>query len=155
MKTMKRIVVALLGIIMMLSLAACGAEKTVTLRGDMTNQMGGTPATDTWTLTAKGDTIQTMKEVVEIDLSAFDDATKEYMVSALDSAVPATDIDGVVYTCGMQGDTYVMNLSVDCTVDNAVKGAVDAGLLTVDGNAKRISLKATQAELEKQGFVVQ
>lgn len=154
MKSMKRIVVALLGIMMLLSLAACGAEKTVTLRGDMSSQMG-VPATDTWTLTAKGDTIQTMNEVVEIDLSSFDEETQNLMVTQLDSLIlePAKGIDGVTCSSRMNGGTYTVEMTIDCTGD-AVKKAADAGLVTVDGNADKISLKQTQSSLTSQGFVV-
>lgn len=154
MKTMKRIVVAVLAIMMMLSLAACGAEKTVVLRGDMSAQMG-VPSTDTWTLTAKGDTIQTMNEVVEIDLSSYDEATQNLMVSSLDSMIlePAKGIDGVTCTSKVNNGVYTVEMTIDCTGD-AVKKAADAGLISVDGNADRLSLKQTQSSLTSQGFVV-
>lgn len=157
MKTMKQISTLFAAIVMALSLAACGggAEKTVVLRGDVTDDMGGIPTTDTWTLTAKGDIVQTLKEVFELDLSEYDDETREYFTSLLDSLIlePAKDIEGVTATSRMTGTTYVVEMTIDCT-GNAVKEAVAADLLEVDGNADFISLKQTQASLEQQGYEV-
>lgn len=156
MKNMRQISALFLAVVMALSLAACGgAEKTVVLRGDVTDDMGGIPTTDTWTLTAKGDVVQTMKEVFELDLSEYDDETRDYFTSMLDSLIlePAEGIEGVECTSKMTGTTYLVELTVDCT-GSAVKEAAEAGILTVDGNADTISLKQTQASLEQQGYEV-
>ena len=156
MKNMRQISALFLAVVMALSLAACGgAEKTVVLRGDVTDDMGGIPTTDTWTLTAKGDVVQTMKEVFELDLSEYDDETRDYFTSMLDSLIlePAEGIEGVECTSNMTGTTYLVELTVDCT-GSAVKEAAEAGILTVDGNADIISLKQTQASLEQQGYEV-
>ena len=155
MKTMRRIVTILLAIVMVLSFAACGgSEKTVTLRGDISDQTG-MPTTDTWTLTAKGDTLQNLTEVLEIDLSEYDDATKEYVSSTMSNLImePAKDIEGITCTDKSEGTTYTIEMAVDCTGD-AVKQAVEAGILTIDGTSDRISLKQTQSALEGQGYEV-
>lgn len=156
MKIMKQISALLLGIIMVLSLAACSqSEKVVVLRGDMTAEMSGIPTIDTWTLTAKGDTVKTVKEVFELDLSEYDDETIKALTSSFESLMvePAKKIDGVECTAQMKGNTYVIELTVNCSGD-AVKKAAEADLLTIDGTSDRISLKQTQSSLEKQGYKV-
>ena len=155
MKTMKQIAAAFLAVVMVLSLAACGAsESTVVLRGDVSDQMG-LPTTDTWTLTAKGDVVQNLKEVFEVDLSEYDEETRAYFIELVGSMLldAAEGIDGVVCTDRTEGTTYIIELTIDCTGD-AVKKAVEAGILEVDGNASAISLKETRASLESQGYKV-
>lgn len=155
MKTTKQIAVLFLVVVMALSLAACGgSEQTVVLRGDMSDQMG-VPTTDTWTLTAKGDIVQTIKEVFELDLSDYDDDTKDILISTFESLIiePAKDIDGIVCTGKLNGNTYTIEMTVDCTGD-AVKAAAELELLTIDGSAEKISLKETQNSLVGQGYEV-
>ena len=157
MKTVRQISAFFLAIVMALSLAACGAsETTVVLRGDLTKEMDGIPSTDTWTLTAKGDVIQTMKEVVEYDLSDYDDETRALFTSTFESLImgPAKEIDGLTCTSQMTDGVYSIELTVDCTGD-AVKKAAAAGILAVDDNdADFYSLKRTQSSLEQQGYKV-
>ena len=156
MKTMRRVSVCFLAIVMVLSLAACGggAETTVVLRGDLSAD-AGVPTTDTFTLTAKGDTVQTIKEVLEMDLSEYDDETKESFSALFDSLIvePAQAIDGVTCTSRTAGNIYTIEMTVDCT-GNAVKEAADAGILQIEGGSDKISLKRTQAGFEQQGYQV-
>ena len=156
MKTVKKFAAAFLAIIMVLSLTACGgAERTVVLRGDTTEERGGIPTTDTWTLTAKGDIVQTLTEVLEVDLSDYDDETRDYFIALVgDAMLEAADgIEGVVCTDRTEGATYILEITVDCT-GSAIKEAVEAGLFEVDGNSSVISLKETQSSLESQGYKV-
>ena len=156
MKTMRQISVFFLAIVMALSLAACGgSETTVVLKGDLTESTGGIPATDTWTLTAKGDIVQTVKEVYEMDFSDFDQETIDLAVSMFDEMIlePAQGIKGVSCTSKMNGSTYVITLTIECK-GSTIKDAANAGILTVDGGTDAISLKQTQASLEQQGYKV-
>lgn len=156
MKTVKQMTAFFLVIVLALSLAACGSsETTVVLQGDMTDATGGIPATDTWTLTAKGDIVQTVKEVYEMDFSDFDQETIDLAVSMFDSMIlePAQGIKGVSCTSKMNGSTYVITLTIECK-GNTIKEAANAGILSVDGSADAISLKQTQASLEQQGYKV-
>lgn len=154
MKTMKRIVASLLVVGMMLTFAACGAEQTVTLQADLSE--GGMSLTDTMVLKAQGDTVQELKEIMVLDISDYDNETKDYLIEVLNSSyvVPAQDIDGVTCTDNTTDSTYTIELTVDCTNSDAIKNAVAAGLLTIDGSAGRISLKATQSGLEAGGYTV-
>ena len=156
MKTMRQISAFFLAIVMALSLAACGggSESTVVLRGDLTSSVG-VPTTDTFTLTAKGDTVKTIKEVLEMDISDYDDTSKEYLISTFESIIlePAKAINGVTCTSRTEGNIYIIEMTVECT-GNAVKEAADAGILQIDGDSDKISLKRTQASLEQQGYKV-
>ena len=156
MRPMRQIPALFLAIVMALSLAACGgSETTVTLRGDITDDMGGIPTTDTWILTAKDDVVQTIKEVLALDLSEYDDTARDSYISRLDSLTlePAKDIEGLECTSQMTDGVYTIELTVDCT-GSAVQKAVEAGLFTLDGSSNRISLEQTQASLEQQGYEV-
>ena len=155
MKITRRIAAVLLALVMVFSLAACGgSEKTVTLRGDLSDAMG-MPTTDTWTMTAKGDIVQTLNEVLEFDLSESDDETKAAIEAMMESTIvtPANDIDGIECSGKMEDGIYAIELKVDCTGD-AVSKAADAGILQIDGTSKAISLKQTQASLTSQGYEV-
>lgn len=155
MKTMKRIVVALLVVGMMLTAVACGAEQTVTMRADLSES--GMAMTDTMVLNAKGDTVQELKEIMVLDLSTYDDETKDYLISFLNASyvVPAQAINGVTCTDSTTDSSYTIELTIDCTNSDAIKEAANADILDVsDTNAGRISLKATQSGLEAAGYKV-
>ena len=155
MKTMKRIVAGLLVLAMMLTAVGCGAEQTVTLSADL-SQQAGMGMTDTMTLTAKGDTLQQLKEVMVIDLSDYDDDTKDLLISTLNESyvVPAEGIDGVTCKDTTTDSSYTIELTIDCTNSDAVKSAADAGIIAIDGNAGRLSFKTTQEGLESSGYTV-
>ena len=152
---MKKIAVILLVVAMVLALTACGAESTVVLRGDMTDDMGGIPATDTWTLNAKGDVVKSLTEVFELDLSDYDKETRDYFVALFEEYYlePSEGIDGVECVSRMDGNALILELTVECKGDT-VKKAVEARLLEVDGGTDVISLKETRSALEKQGYEV-
>lgn len=158
MKTMKRIVAGLLVVGMMLTVVGCGGggeEKTVTLRADMTAEMG-MPSTDTMTLTAKGDTIQQLKEVMEIDMSELDSETQDTIAVTMDATIlaAAEGIDGVTCNSKTTNSVYSVEFTIDCTNSDAVKAAVEAGLLELEGFTDKLSLKATQSALEASGYKV-
>ena len=155
MKTMKRIVIALLVAGMMLTAVACGAEQTLTMQADLSDS--GMTMTDTMVLKAKGDTVQELKEIVVLDISTYDEETKDYLISILNASyvVPAQSINGVTCTDTTTDSSYTIELTVDCTNSDAIKDAAAAGLLTIDNaSAGRISLKATQSGLEAAGYTV-
>ena len=156
MKTMKRIVAGLLVVGMMLAVVGCGGEeKTVTLSVDMSAEIG-LPATDTMILTAKGDTIQQLKEITEIDLADVDDDLKDLFIETLDEQLAVgQDINGVTCSSKMNGSVYTIEFTVDCTNSAAVKAASDAGLLEIEeGFIDKLSLKRTQDGLAASGYKV-
>lgn len=158
MKTMKRIVAGLLVVGMMLALVGCGSseEKTVTLRTDMSADVG-LPSTDTMILTAKGDTIQQMKEITEIDMTGFDEDYQQAIADLMDAEVVsvAEGIDGVTCTSKITNSVYTIELTIDCTNGTTVKAAAEAGIIEIeDGLIDKLSLKRTQSGLEASGYTV-
>ena len=158
MKNTKRIAALVLTLVLVLSFAACSlAEKTVVLRGDLTEDMAGIPTTDTWTLNAKGDIVKTLNEVYTFDFTDFDEESKAYDIELIASILvdPAKGIAGVECSDRMDGDTYVVELTIDCNSDT-VNAAVEAGLLALESgsSATIISLKQTISSLESQGYEV-
>ena len=144
---------------MMLALVGCeggGEEKTVTLRADITADMG-VPSTDTMILTAKGDVIQTLKEVMEIDLADIDEDLRDVFIDALDESIVsvAQGIDGITCSSNVSGSVYTVELTFDCTKSATLKVASEAGLLEIEeGLTSELSLKNTQSALEASGYEV-
>ena len=157
MKTMKRIVAGLLVVGMMLAVVGCGGEeKTVTLRADMSADMG-VPATDTMILTAKGDTIEQLKEIMEIDMSSLDADQQEAVIAIMDATIlaAAEGINGITCTSKTTNSIYSVEFTIDCTNSAAVKAASDAGLLEIEeGFIDKLSLKKTQDGLAASGYTV-
>ncbi|MCH5332561.1 MAG: hypothetical protein J1D89_01265, partial [Agathobacter sp.] len=86
MKKMKRVVAGLLALGMAFALTACGGkEQTVTYR--METEQSGLKMEDTMTLTAKGDLVQKMSEVIKVDTSSFEDEQREQINTAYDLLV--------------------------------------------------------------------
>lgn len=127
---------------------------TVVLYQNLSEEMG-MPSTDIFTVTAKGDTVETLQEYLEIDVSELDDETKEGIVSTLNDTIvtPAQDIEGIVCTGEIEGNVYTIYMTVNCT-GNAVSEAAEAGILQFDGSAKRISLEKTISNLQEGGYKV-
>lgn len=153
MKTTRQMAAFFLAVAAALSLAACSGETTLVMRGDITGEMSGIPAADTWTLTAKGDVVQTVHRVFEFDLFAYEEEERDSFIAMLDIFIlgPAQNIEGVVCASRTEDTAYIIELTVDCT-GSAVSEAAAAGILSVDGNSDKISLRQTRAALERQGY---
>lgn len=153
MKKIKRVVAGLLAIGMVFALAACGGkEQTVTYRIEQDEPATGLKTVDTMTLEAKGDKVQKLIEVLELDMTNVDETQIEATVAGVDIMVETCKaIEGVTCEGGLTDKTYKMTLEVDAT-GNAVKELADAGILKVDGSTSGISLKATGSALEAVGY---
>lgn len=151
MKKMRRVVAGLLALGMVFALTACGGkEQTVTYR--LETEQNGLKMEDTMTLTAKGDTVQKMSEVVKVDTSTLEDEQKEVINTLYDQMVEKYKaVDGVECTGEKTDTSYTITIDIDAT-GNAVKELSEQGLLQVDGNANRISLKVTGSSLESAGY---
>lgn len=151
MKKMRRVVAGLLALGMVFALTACGGkEQTVTYR--METEQNGLKMEDTMTLSAKGDTVQKISEVVKVDTSTLQDEQKEQINTLYDQMVELYKaVDGVECTGEKSDTSYTITIDIDAT-GNAVKELSEQGLLQVDGNANRISLKVTGTSLESAGY---
>ena len=150
---MKKLISALLVVSMILLLASCGSTEptTATYRTEM--EQNGLVMVDTMTIDAKGDSIEKMTEIIEMDFSAFDDATIEQFYITYDTLVEQyNSVEGVECTSEPGDKSYTMTVVIDATGD-AVGTLAEMGLLAVEGNADGVlSLKATEEALLNSGF---
>lgn len=148
---MKKIVSVVMVLCMTLALAACGGkEQTVSYQ--MEQEQSGLKMTDTMTLDAKGDKVVKITEVIDMDMSGFDEATQEQMSVAYDAMVEQyAAVEGVECTGSAGTGTYSITITIDATGD-AVEQLAEQGLLAIEGNGSRLSLKATGEALEGSGY---
>ena len=115
-------------------------------------EQNGIKVTDTMTLNAKGDKVQSMEEEMVFDTSTFEEDVVTQMNAAWDELVGQyKEIDGVKAEGKAGEGNYTIKVNIDTTGD-AVEKLAAKGLLTVEGSSKGISLKATEASLTKGGY---
>ncbi len=150
---MKKILSSALIFCMVLSLAGCGKEQTVSYSYEV--EQNGVTITDTMTFDAKGDKIKMITEVMELDMSAFDESQRSMVTDEYDSAVEQyNSVEGAEATSNMSDDgIYTMTVTIDASGDT-VSQLSELGLLEIEGNAKGISLKATGESLEASGYTL-
>lgn len=150
---MKKLVSLITVFCMVLALSSC-AEKVQSVTYRSETEQDGLKMTDTMTLDAKGDTVEAITETIEMDLSAFDEQTRQAICSIYDElVVQYRTIEGVEGSGETKEGTYIMHISIDATGD-AVSELAEQGLLEVDGNTNGISLKKTGESLEANGFTL-
>ena len=150
---MKKIGILLGMLCFVLALTACGEkEQKVTYR--LESEENNLKMVDTMTMTAKGDHVQRLEEVIEMDITAFDEETQEMLYAVYDELVVGYQAVKGVECTGEAGDgTYVIHIGIDATGD-AVAELADQGLLEVEGDSEGISLKLTSETLESEGYVL-
>ena len=152
MKKMKHLIVGLLAVGMVFTMTACGGkEQTVTYQGEV--EESGLKATDTMTFSAKGDTVERLTEVIEFDISSFDDTVKEQLNSVYEElAGQYNAVEGANCTMETGDDSITLNIDVD-TTGSALKELTDKGLLQMEGGGNgKVSLKASTESLESNGY---
>ncbi len=148
---MKKIVSVVMVLCMTLALAACGGkEQTVSYQ--MEQEESGLKMVDTMTLDAKGDKVVKITEKIEMDMSGFDEATQDQMVVMYDALVEQyAAVEGVECTGSAGTGAYTITITIDATGD-AVETLASQGLLEIEGNGSKLSLKATGESLEAGGY---
>lgn len=149
---MKKLKVGAALLCSVLFLSACGGkEQSATYQ--MVSEASGIEMTDTMTLNAKGDTIQNVTEVIELDMSSFDDDTYELMSSYYEELIAMYQaIDGVDCTAEDADKIYTITISIDANTD-AISELSDQGLMEIEGDSDgKFSLKASGEALEASGF---
>lgn len=132
-------------------LTACGGKEQSVSYRSVTEESGIT-MTDTMTFDAKGDVIQTLTEVIEMDMSTLDDATFEQMEAFYDElAAMYESVDGAECTVEEADKVYTITVVVDTTGD-AVDELAAQGLMEIEGDGSGLSLKASSEALEASGF---
>lgn len=150
---MKKIISLLSVFVLVVSITACGGkEQSATYT--MQSEVDGLVMTDTMTLDAKGDTVQTMTEVIALDLSSFDESTQTALTETYSTIVDSyNSVEGVECTMESGDGSISITVVIDATGE-AVSQLADAGLLQVEGDADRLSLSATGEALVESGYTL-
>ena len=103
---MKKIITSLVILAAAVSLTACGGkEQSVTYT--MESDLNGVIMTDTMVLDAKGDRVQQMTEIVELDMAEVDTTTQSLLVEQYDAIVETyNSVEGVECTSETGEGTY-------------------------------------------------
>jgi uncharacterized lipoprotein YehR (DUF1307 family) len=150
---MKKILSSLVALCMIVGLTACGQKgQTVVYRSEQ--EENGLSMVDTMTLEARGDKVQTITEVIELDMSQFDEEQQTLLVSAYDELVEQyKSVEGVDCTNTAEDGAYTIHITIDATSD-AIAQLAEIGLLEVDGNTEGISLQKTGDSLTANGYTL-
>lgn len=151
-KRMKKLKISAALLCSVLFLSACGGkEQSVTYQ--MVTETGGMEMTDTMTLNAKGDTIQNITEVIELDMTSFDDDTYALMGEYYDELIAMYQaVDGVECTGEDADKIFTITISIDATT-NAIDELSNQGLMEIEGESDgKFSLEASTEALEASGF---
>lgn len=139
--------------LVLLAMTACGGrEQKLSYR--LEQEQKGLSVIDTMTMEAKGDKVTALQEVIELDMSAFDEdlqATLSEMYQAL--VAQYGEIEGVECTGEKDQGVYTIQILVD-TSGEAVPRLAEAGLMQIEGDAEGISLENTAKALEESGYIL-
>lgn len=127
-----------------------GKEQSATYT--MEQEAGGVIIRDVMTLKAKGDKVYEIAEDMEVDMTSMSNADVEDMIPLYDDIVEAYGfVDGVTAMGSCTNKVYYINVTIDTTGD-AVGKLAELGLLSIEGNADGISLKASGEAMEQGGY---
>ncbi len=150
---MKKITGIVTVFVLSLALTACeGKEQSVTY--SLETEVDGLRMTDTMTLNAKGDHVQTITEVVVFDLADFDETTQAALIEAYAAIVEQyNSVEGVECVDESGESSYSITIDIDATGD-ALSQLMELGLLQVEGDADALSLSATGDALEENRYTL-
>lgn len=150
-KGIKRVISVLVMCALVAMLSACGGkEESATCRLDQ----NGTSIEIK--IDAKGDTITKWTQTSTMSTEGLG----EEMVAALEGVIEEmkttySQYSNVKYTGTVSGDSVTEVVEIDMTDKDGVQQLVDAGLLPVEGNASRLSMKQTVENLKASGYTVE
>ncbi len=107
---------------------------------------------DTMTFSAWNDTIFLIEETVEIDIGILEEDTKEAVREVYDALVKQyQSIEGVACFKKNREDVYTIEIAIDISPE-VVEELTSRGLLEIEGEGGRYSLKESEESLERQGY---
>ncbi|MCI5699441.1 MAG: DUF1307 domain-containing protein [Lachnospiraceae bacterium] len=150
MKRMKRMLCLILAALMLVSMAGCGAkEQSTTL---VLEQPG---VTMEYKLDAKGDVVEIITQSSTIDCSMYGEDELQAIEDMISQVEPIyAGIDGVTYEVERGESTIIEVITIDASKSDTLKKLSESGMLPIDGDASKISLKLTVESLESQGWAV-
>ncbi|MCH4477459.1 DUF1307 domain-containing protein [Staphylococcus haemolyticus] len=147
---MKKVTGLVVSIIFLITLSACGAEKTKTFVGEESNVKMEV------TYTYKGDEIIKQKSVNTLKYSDFslnDDTSKKLMKEAIEKeSKKMQDVKGVKETVKENDEGIVETITID--LKNAdIDTLKSKDIVSMSGNTGNgFSMKKTEKEMKKEGF---
>lgn len=152
MNKMKKFISVLMLMTMVLMLSACGGEKVVTYYAKMEEE--GIIVEEWMTLHAKGDKVERIGDTLIIDYSTFDAEIQQAMVEAYDEMVSMYQaIEGVECTGEKEEGQYTISFTFE-TKKEILDALAANNLFEVEEGTEVVSLKATEAQLTSDGYVV-
>lgn len=151
---MKKTIKAVTALCITLTLTACiGGTKEVTYRSEH-EQESGLKMVDTMTLTAKKDAVQKIDDVIEIDMSGFENEEQRKMAAAYNKLVEQyRSIEGVECTSAVGTGTYTISLTID-TESGALEELSSRDMIVIEGEGETLSLESIGASLEENGYSI-
>lgn len=148
---MKKLVSAILIGCMALALTACGGKEQ-TVSYEMETTESGIVIKDTMKLDAKGDKITKLTETMTIDMSSCTLEQIEQLNLAWDAMVEQYNgVEGASATGSETDGVYTLVAEIG-TEGDTIAELSELGLLTVDGDSGKLSLKNTGSALEAGGY---
>lgn len=149
-KIVKRLTCVLLMGAMMVMFTACGVGKQT---ATCTAEQNGVAMEIV--IEAYNDIIQKWTQTSTISLEGVDDDTMAYLNALIEtSKAMYAPFEKVSYTTTTTDTEMVEVVVIDMSDSDTIKSLVEEGLLPVEGNASKLSLKLTVEGFEKQGYTV-
>lgn len=154
MKKMKRIMSSVLAVCVIFSLTACGiGQKEKKDAAVCTIEQNGVAMEMTFDV--KGDTITKIKQSSTIGTEGYTEEQIALVKEAIAQAEATyKEIEGAEYSIE-ETDTEITEKISFSVEGDTLKEVVDKGLLPVQGEAERLSLKKTMEALEDAGWTVE
>ena len=151
MKRMKRMFGLILASLMVLSMIGCsGKEQSTTL---IYEESG---VTMEYKMDAKGDIVHTITQTTTLDCSDFSEEDIAAFQALIDqTSVSYAEYEGVTYESDFENSILKEVITIDASDSDTLTGLSEAGLLPLEGDSTKISLKKTIEALENQGWSVQ
>lgn len=153
MKHLRKLMAMVMLLTTVMLLAACGGkEETVTYYNKL--DQDGVIIEEWMTLHAKGDNVYRIGDTLIIDYSSHDAATQEVMAQLYDEMAGMYQaVEGVDCTGEASEGSYTLSFSFE--VSKEILSELSANnLFDVEEGAEGISLKATKAQLESDGYTI-
>lgn len=152
MNKLKKFISLLMLLTMVMMLSACGGEKVVTYYNKLEQE--GVIIEEWMTLHAKGDKVERIADTLIVNYSTLDAEIQQAMVGVYDEMVGMYQkIEGVECTGEPEEGQYTIFFTFE-TKKEILDALAANGLFEVEEGTEVISLKATEAKLTQDGYVV-
>ena len=136
-------------------LAGCGSKPT----SFIATLQGADGTVSEMHFQGAGDKVEQVTQTTTLDISAFGEAEQGFMDGLLadakaEMAQKIGDTEGVTHEINVVENAIVETITIDTTNKETIKKLSDAGILPIEGNASRLSMKATKKALQDAGYTI-